>query len=75
MRRWFCSYSRRVTESVTRRWRGLLDRLPPFSIRRAAAGVVALSLLAGVFTLPASQILPEREEGERFGEIHWYVGE
>ncbi|MBQ9151167.1 MAG: hypothetical protein IJX72_02865 [Clostridia bacterium] len=43
--------------------------------KRVAAAVAALLLWLGVSCLPASQTLPPKDEGERFGEIHWYQKE
>ena len=52
------------------RGRGLsLRRIP--SLPRAGAGAVAMAVLLLTAGLSSSRPRPEREAGERFGEIHW----
>ena len=52
------------------RGRGLsLRRIP--SLPRAGAGAVAMAVLLLTVGLSSSRPRPEREVGERFGEIHW----
>ena len=69
-----------------RRWRVVMDTVwmrtwgrrrarqgrQGISPRQGAAWVFAVSILLSTVCLPASCPCPEQDEGERFGEIHWY---
>lgn len=57
---------------IAKRLPAALRVIPP---KRAAAAVAALFLTLGTAWIPASRIRPPVNEGEVWGEIHWYHAE
>jgi hypothetical protein len=42
------------------------------ALRRCAAGMTAVAVVAVALVLPSSRPSPDKAEEERFGPIHWY---